>query len=217
LLWQLRRGQRKAQDTTPLLWEIAFHLFNLVGFYAIILVFHEVLDGRDYRVMAPQFLISLLVLVAMRRRTLVIVMVVASLMAFPALWSILADKNPNFNGIGQAQLVHWQPIVAGAVVYDADALNAWCNTISMSEFYTRAFAGEAGLAMAIPPGIGLSWLYNWQGSDSFVVPTHIKARFVMLFHEDFENWQDHLHLRHIVDVHDGAIYDNLDSPCYAED
>src|SRR5690606_12991673 len=35
-LWQWWSGRRNADEAKPILWEVALHLFNLLGFYAII-------------------------------------------------------------------------------------------------------------------------------------------------------------------------------------
>jgi len=227
IVWQHRRGQQKLQAShITTLWEVAFHLFNLVGFYLLAIALHETIDGRDYRVLAPHLFLSLLLLIAFRRRWIPGIMLASMFALFlPVFESNAFDEyvqgtEPRFNGIIHEQYARWQAQLGDLVVYDPDAPNAWCNTVTTSFFYVIPYAGESGLLLAIDAGIGLSWAWDWQSNGfpvpEFTVPQQFQSRYLMLTDDDFAAWQDRLNLRELLRVQNGALYDNQDAACASE-
>lgn len=223
-LWRELQGDSKHRKR---LWEIAFHLYNLGGLALLSMTLHEIVDGRDYRVMAPHLLLSLLLLIALKRWWLSVVMVVAMLALYvPVLDNNALDQyhewtQPRYNGIVREQYAGWQPLLDEALSYDPNAENAWCNTLISSFYYVIPYAGDAGLIVAVPPGIGLSWAYTWVSEDfptpeRFRVPEQFKSRWLMLTDDDASAWQERLNVREMRRVQNGALYENLDADCGVE-
>lgn len=221
LLWREWRGDDKHRTR---LWEVAFHLFNLGGLALLSMTLHEIIDGRDYRVMAPHLFLSLLLLIAMRRWVVSIIMTLSLLALYvPALDGNALQQydewtQPRYNGIVREQYAQWQPLLEENLSYDPEATNPWCNTLVSSFYYVIPFAGDAGLIVAVPPGIGLSWAYTWVSEDfptpaRFQVPQQFKSRWLMLTDDDAAAWEARLNVREIVRVQNGALYENLDADC----
>ncbi|MGJ3241257.1 MAG: hypothetical protein ACFE0Q_21295 [Anaerolineae bacterium] len=217
--WRERQGALSETDA-GWRWEWALHLYNLLGFYTATILFHETLGGHDYRVMAPHLLFSLLVLVAMRRRVLVLALVAFTLLWLPAMWEEYNGKAPNFDGTVAQQFADWRSIMGDDLRYDPSASSAWCNTVMTSAFYVLDAAGTPGMLLSIDAGMGLSWTTDWVFPDLdlavpsiYTTPQTFKARYLILTNADYRNWGNQLNLERIERAPEGALYRNLEAEC----
>ncbi len=201
--WERRRG-------TPVLTtaEWGLHLFNLLAVYLAVLTLHEVEDGRDYRVLAPHLFFSASLLVLRGRWRVLLPLLLAFALSLPdTLQEYVEFHAPRFKANNTAtQLARWQPVIGAYLAYEAGA-SAWCNTVSASVYYIADFASEAGLLLAIPRGMGITWI----NPDD--VPTRFQARYLLLADWDVAAWQARLNITPMVRVRDGTVYRNLDAAC----
>lgn len=211
--WRSRNPSPTEEDDPAWRWEWALHIFNLAGFYAATILFHETLGGHDYRVMAPHLLLSLLLLLALRRYRLLGALLLVTALLLPAAYEEFRWKEFNVNGIAAQQYEQWQPVLAEVLQYDPDADNPWCNTLSTAAFYVTPFQGDAGLLLAVDAGIGLSWHFDWDETGRFSTPEDFRSRYLMLTDEEYAQWGAGLNLRELVRVQNGALYENLDAAC----
>ena len=215
--WQNRRTENK---DTAWQWELALHLYNLVGFYTATILFHETLGGHDYRVMAPHLFFSLMLLAAFRRYPIVLIIVLMSLVWMPDMWNEYQYKDPNFNGIVGQQFADWASIMGDDLVYDADAPSPWCNTVMTSSFYVLDAAGQPGMLLAIDAGMGLSWAFDWvfpgfdlPVPDDYTIPETFQSRYLILTDADYNTWGQSLNLQGLERAPEGNLYLNLDAEC----
>lgn len=201
-------------------WELALHLYNLVGFYTATILFHETLGGHDYRVMAPHLLFSLLLLVAFKRYVLLVPIIAVSLFYLPAMNDVYQWKEPNFNRVVHQQFLDWESIMGDDIAYDPDAESAWCNTVMTSAFYVLDAAGQPGMILAIDEGMGLSWAFDWvfpgfdlPVPDEYKIPENFQSRYLILTDADYEARGQYLNLERLERAPEGAIYLNLDADC----
>ncbi len=211
--WRRSRGEPKLLADSTWFWEVALHLFNLIAFYGTTILLHETLGGHDYRVMAPHLFFSLVLLAAIRRRLLLAPMIASMVLLLPAEFDIFRQKAPNFNGIVQEQYQHWQEEFDDVLVFDPDAESPWCNTVITAIFYVTPAQGEAGLLLAIDPGMGLSWYHDWDEAGRYSTPEEFNAQYLIMTDGEYENWGRDLNVRRIMPVQGGALYENLDSAC----
>jgi hypothetical protein len=181
--------------------EWAFHFFNLLAVYGAVLALHEVVDGRDYRVMAPHLLLSLCVAVWRGRWLLVTSLLAIGVLVAPQLLDqYRADMAPlariSDPTYGVETLISYEPHE-----------NAWCNTVSLSFYYVIDFTGNADMLLAFDDGLGLSWI---KPDD---IPTRLQAQYIVLTHDDWQAWGKERNLLKIADVQNGALYQNLDADC----
>lgn len=217
-MWWSNRDNE--DEDTAWRWELALHLYNLLGFYTATILFHETLGGHDYRVMAPHLLFSLILLASFRRHWIVLIIVAMSLFWMPSMWKEYQYKDPNFNGIVQQQFADWASIMGDDLVYDTDASSPWCNTVTTSAFYVLDAAGQPGMLLSIDAGMGLSWAFDWVFPDfdlpvpeDYTIPESFQSRYLILTDEDYNAWGQALNLEHLERAPQGNLYLNLDVDC----
>lgn len=126
--------------------EMGFHLLNLGGILVANLIFTLLNDYRDYRVIAPHMLLSLILLVLYHRRWIVSAVIVCNLLLLPAALQFLTMRGVNY--YFASELItelrrEWSDIL----VYDPNAVNAWCNTVDLPPRVSWEY-------LAVPAGIG---------------------------------------------------------------
>ncbi len=217
-IWMWRRHHE--HDDTAWRWELALHLYNLVGFYTATILFHETLGGHDYRVMSVHLLFSLVLLVAFQRNILVIPIIAMSIFWMPDVLNDYQYKVINFDGISAQQFADWRSIMGDDLVYDAEAPSPWCNTVMTSSFYVLNAAGQPAMLLAIDAGLGLSWAFDWvfpefdlPVPDDYTIPDTFQSRYLILTDEDFNTWGQDLNLERLERAPHGAVYLNLDVAC----
>ena len=216
-MWQ---GRDAKNEDTQWRWELALHLYNLVGFYTATILFHETLGGHDYRVMSPHLLFSLKLLVAFRRNWLVIPIVAISIFVMPDAFNEYQYKRVNFDGVTAQQFLDWSSILSDDLVYDASAESAWCNTVMTSAFYVLDPAGQPAMLLAVDGGMGISWAFDWvfpefdlPVPDDYKIPDTFQSRYFILSDSDFNTWGQNLNLQRLERAPQGAVYLNLDAEC----
>lgn len=188
--------------TNDFFWhEWVFHGFNLLAVYGAVLALHEVIDGRDYRVIAPHLLLSLCVAVWRGRWLLATSVLAMSVLVLPQLLEqyradvapLARTSDPTY---GVETLMAYEPHE-----------NAWCNTLSLSFYYVIDFTGNADMLLAFDDGLGLSWI---KPDD---IPSRLQARYVLLTNDDWQAWGKGRNLVMMAEVQNGALYQNLDTDC----
>jgi hypothetical protein len=179
--------------------EMLFHVFHLGVVYVAVIALHEVVDGRDYRVMGAHVLVVLLIFAWRARWAWVLVFVI----------SVAVVSEPLMNQYREGILPRLRvgdPVWEIPLEYTPQT-NAWCNTISYSFYYIIDFTGNVDTMLAVDAGIGLSWI----NPDN--IPTEFKAAYLMLTHDDYNAWGQNLDLTYLAEVQNGAIYSNNIAKC----
>ena len=192
---------------TDTLREYGLHLFNLLAAYIATIALHEVLDSRDYRVMAPHLLFSLLLLLLYNRRALLLTMIASMIVLLPAAVDFHEFVSNKYSDMTPAQYQEWNPTVDAVVQYDPDADSAWCNTLLFSLVYMLEF-NRPGLLLAFDPGVGLSWLNS---VDQLKRPP--QSRYLLLTHEHATALQQQVQMQRLFPVPGGNLFINQDAPC----
>lgn len=145
-----------------------FQLWNL-GFIQCALIVTYLLGGyRDYRIMAPFLLITLLVSLAVSSRPWATMAVVAGnlLLAAPALGEIVTFHQPNFV-YDTARLAQLRTELGRVIVY-AEGAPARCNTLLTD-------TNPDPDLTAVPPAIGMTYALQAQN-----LPQTPKSRYLLL-------------------------------------
>lgn len=189
-------------------WEGLFHAYNLLGLLLIILFVHQTVDSHDVRVLAPHLLLSLVVLLGLRPRWGLLACAALS-SSLPWAWEDarwIVFNTDGRSAIGQAA---WRGALNNALAYDGSRrAEPWCNTLTTSFFYVYDLEYGPGLLLAVPPGLGVSYLF-----PDGPAPTRLSARYLMLTDEDARLWGERQALERLASVAGGAVYLNRDSAC----
>lgn len=204
-VWQKRRNEK----LPSVWWEIALHLYNLAAIYASIIVLHNTASGEDFRSMGAHLLFSAILLALRQRRWLVGVMIGVWMLSMPFVLDIYEYKAGNFNGQVRQEFVQYASDLAGVLIYNADAPNSWCNTVTMSFQYLNT---PPGLPLAVDPGIGLSHIFPWDQTGRYAIPDVFKAKYLMLTNDDYAEYAAEYFLE-LIRLPQGGLYRNPASAC----
>ena len=195
--------QGKARPGHPL-WHRAerlTHILNLSLIVLMVLMLWEVQYWRDYRIVAPHLLLSLLLLAACGRTRVVAAAVLAGLLVTP---SFLADykelATPQFTD-ERARIDAFAAQTAGTLVYHAQD-DPWCNTILLQ--LQTAFLPES---LGIPAGIGISFDLD------IASRTELKSRYVIVDDESRDSLTEAFDLQFASVTAIGDLYHNGGIPC----
>ena len=177
------------------------HILNLSLIILLVVVLYNVGGGRDYRVVAPHLLLSLLLLAACGRTRVVAVMVLTGLLLTPSFLTHYKDLAVGQFTDERARIDAFAGQTAGTLVYQAQG-DPWCNTILFP--LRTAFLPEA---LAIPAGIGISIDF---GIDS---RSELKSRYVMVDDESQESLTDAFDLQFASATTIGDLYRNTGISC----
>jgi len=206
LLLVLESSRRLAPNLSPRLDRLRnsdsytlFHLLNLGIPLAFVLFFYDIASMRDYRVLAPHILISLLLWSAQGKSKPVYFMAATNLLCilpFALMFSNIHGRH--FDGSPSlatpwSKLLKFQP-----------SANSWCNTM-----FTDAPLDEKFLT--VPAGIGLSFTFNAKQ-----MKTPIKSQYLLLSPEGYRVLKERIRVQHIMKTEAGDLYRNLDCGCSAE-
>ena len=144
------------------------HILNLSLIILLLLMLYNTGGGRDYRVVAPHLLLSLLLLAACGRTRVVAVMVLTGLLLTPSFLTHYQDLALGQFTDERARIDAFAAQTAGTLVYQAQG-DPWCNTILLPE--RIAFLPES---LAIPAGIGISFYFDNTSRSE------LKSRYVMV-------------------------------------
>jgi hypothetical protein len=102
-------------------------------------------------------------------------------------------------GIPQGSAIQSQ--VNEFVAYDPEAGNPWCNTLLIPlHFYDSRL-------MLIPPGIGIAYII----SGPFETP--FKSKYALFDSDTYQAYKDETHLKRLVSLPIGDLYQNQDADC----
>ena len=177
------------------------HVLNLGLVVLLVVMLFDVEAWRDYRVVAPHLLLSLLLLVACGRTRVVAVAVLAGLLFTP---SFLADYNEKAGRQftdDRARIDAFAEQTAGTLVYQPQS-DPWCNTILLPQ--RTAFLPES---LVIPAGIGISFYFDNTS------PSELKSRYVMVDDESRKDLTEAFDLQFASATAIGDLYRNAGISC----
>ena len=177
------------------------HILNLGLIVLLVVMLFDVEAWRDYRVVAPHLLLSLLLLAACGRARVVGVVVLAGLLFTSSFLAAYNDLAPRQFTDEQARIDAFAAQTAGTLVYQAQG-DPWCNTILLPQ--RTAFLPEA---LAIPAGIGLSFYFDNTS------PGELKSRYVMVDDESRDTLTGAFDLQFVSATAIGDLYRNAGVSC----
>lgn len=180
--------------------EIIFHVCNLMIVMATQLFLYDMYAGRDYRVLAPHVLASLIVLLARRRVLLALMIGAVSLLAFPAYNNYRLIVTGNY--LVDAERVElFRDQVDDYLVVLPEA-RGWCSTVGIVRWTAEL--------MALPFGIGINKFENPAWIDQ------PRTRYLLMSEEDMLS----VEARHpgqqyelLTETTIGNLYLNNRAPC----
>jgi hypothetical protein len=173
----------------------AFHLINLGIPMVFVVLFYDVAEWRDYRVLAPHLLLSLLLWCTLGQSKLVYLISTTNL-----LFSL--GFGVAFSRIHTEQFVPYTPTTPWpqALSYKPER-NAWCNTLLTDAPLDRRL-------MNLPAGFGMSFILR---TREFKAP--VKSRYLLLSDKGYDGLKDGLHVKRMLKTDLGTLYRNLDCDC----
>ncbi|MBC7810066.1 MAG: hypothetical protein H7175_02910 [Burkholderiales bacterium] len=224
-LWLMQRGQVlllvvvsmivAIRQRLPLVdklsrYEAAFHALNLGLVLIFCVTLYDVGSLRDYRLLAPHVLLSLLLLVAFERWRLAGLMIVTNALLIGVfITNFVDDRSGGFEAA--PQIAEFAALTRDYVVYDTNATNAWCNTLSADNFYAEL--------VALAPDIGTSFVFLREGNNHLLRPIlPLKARYLLLTDDIYFRLgqlspDGTLHVQPLTITPIGDLYLNLDAEC----
>ncbi len=186
--------------------EVKFHFLNLSIIALMTLSIYETGNWRDYRILAPHLLLTVLLFIACRRLSLVKIYVLSSLL-FAAVFLVtyLVSWRSQFDDNRQ-NIAAFEQQIENHLVYDAEQPNGWCNTL-LVQMAPGEWEFKPEL-MAVPAGIGISYYFV---PDQIALPP--KSRYLLLSRVLYPVVREKAHLQWLVSTDIGDLYINLDSGC----
>jgi len=178
--------------------EAGFHLVNLGVVTLAALALY--LPFGYYRVLGAHLLLSLLVLVGCRRNAVAGVALAVNLALVGAFVASYGRWGPDFR-LDQNMLRVDRAGFARLIVYNRDAPNPWCNTLTLP---VPLLDWRATL---VPPGIGISYQL------APTVPKHPKARYILLLRGAPPR---NAAFRKLGSFAAGTVYENRASRCFVQ-
>ena len=210
VLWMtvlaIRRRSNDAGQDAPvhLPWRRAewrTHILNLGLIVLLVVMLYDVGMWRDYRIVAPHLLLSLLLLAACGRGRVVAVAVLAGLLVTPSFLTHYKDLAPPQFTDERARINAFAAQTAGTLVYQAQA-DPWCNTILLP--LRTAFLPES---LAIPAGIGISFDFDITSRNE------LKSRYVIVDDDSRESLTEAFDLQFASATAIGDLYRNAGISC----
>ena len=178
----------------------AFNLLTLGLALTAFLGFYFDFEASISRVTAPFLLLALLVFVAARVRTWIVVAVIAAnLLIAPSFLAVYRDWRSNMFPKDRSRFEQFQAQLAPVLRFDPRR-SAWCNTL-LTTTYPREIA-------AVPPGVGLS-----VGERAERLTPPIKSGYVLLAPSSVKAFGDKARLQHLATTVLGELYANRDAHC----
>ena len=177
------------------------HILNLGLVVLLVVMLFDVGWWRDYRVVAPHLLLSLLLLVACGRTRVVAVAVLAGLLFTPSFLADYKEKAGRQFTDDRARIDAFAAQTAGTLVYRPQS-DPWCNTILLPQ--RTAFLPES---LAIPAGIGISFYFDNTS------PSELKSSYVMVDDESRKYLTEAFDLQFASTTAIGDLYRNAGISC----
>jgi hypothetical protein len=194
--------------------EAIFHLGNLGAALLLNLFFNDMSFYRDFRALAPHFLLSLLVLAACRRWLIPALFIIVQAVMLPSfLKEYRATVEPQFTPGLVEQITAFRDQTREALVHDPAAPSAWCNTLLfiMENRGDRVLSIPPELAL-IDPGIGLSFTIGYWG-ETAPLTYPIRSRYLLLSERNRALIREEAQLTLLVNTGAGGVYRNEDVEC----
>jgi hypothetical protein len=166
---------------------------------AAVIGFYDVASWRDFRVLAPHLLLSLLVLLSGEAFRWAAVLVVSQLLFAPAFLTQFETNYADRFDADKAAVANVRSRVEGMLQYDP-ADPAWGNTVLVPESLLQY------PLLGLPRGVGIS-LYS-DRSTSLALPP--KSRYLLLGPSHVRALGNRVRLRPLKEVSPGTLYLNLD-------
>lgn len=144
-----------------------FHVMNLGPVLVIILLLYELVDLKDFRVIAPHLLLSLLLLALMDRRRLTLALVASYLVlgfSFPVLYRYVHYRHFIHEAHDPAEFKNQ----IESVVFHENA-SRWDNSILIDVSDYRYYL------TALPAGIGINFVMDWT-----YLRSPIRSRYILI-------------------------------------
>ena len=192
--------------------EAAFHTLNLVMIVCFTIVIYDLRDWRDFRLLAPHLLLTLLVLLGCQRRAFSVLLLVSYI---PALLFTTYVSNlwidQHVAPAVRAEYETYRTQLADVVTYDADAPSRWCNTVLFSSEYWYEMTQ---LPLAFEPGIGLtSWTLKQPLNVSVPPQLPFRSRYLLFTDQDAASYDLPDSYMPVSAVPFGNIYINENVDC----
>lgn len=207
LLPYLKRSRRIFRRFMPLTpqsqRERYFHLLNLGLILVLNVVIYELGEWRDYRVLAPHLLLSLLVyLLANEKKSLIKLAVVAQILVLPVFISDYRAFYTDHFTVEQPLLAEMRQVSETYLHYDAAAENGWCNTVLVRGWHPRW--------LEINPKMGFSVLLSPHTN-----PLLPQSKYLIIDEPVYTILADRgVHLEHLADLSlQTKLYLNHDADC----
>jgi hypothetical protein len=133
-----------------------FVLLNLLGIVGFVIAFYDVMDWRDYRVVAPHLLLSLLVLLGVQAAQWLTGYVLLALLLGLLAPGKFAEFHRGRVAYDAAQIAAFSEQMGNLVRVDEQA-SAWDKTLLV-----HIDRLNSPLLLGLPRGIGVSIVYRWQ-------------------------------------------------------
>ena len=145
-----------------------FHVLNLLPIFAFTMAFYDTVLLRDYRLIAPHLLVSILVAVAVSDRLVVGTALAGALAASLAI-------GPTFFSYNHAHFVpqHTSAAALSRLVTYSPGADPWRNTVLVDH------ANYRSQLLSLPPGIGFTLLYRAK-------PNPIRSHYLLFEDSTFE-------------------------------
>ncbi len=207
--WNLIRLVRLIRTKPPvaviLQSQSVFEIYNMASLAAAGLLFY--LQEAFYRTLTPSILVVYLLHVARKEYKLLAALLTINLLFFQSYMSFYAQ-------LGDAEIIRadftmkfpeqeqWKSEVEGWIAFDPAAETPWCNTLLIPIYYYDS------RLMAIPPGIGISWI-----SDIQTLQMPLRSKFLLLDPDAYQVLAERANIERLQSLSIGDLYYNLDSGC----
>jgi hypothetical protein len=185
----------KNPDRRPYL----FASLNLAVTAILILTLYHVHAWRDYRVMAPHLLLSLLILLSGNAYRWALGVGALHLLLLPSFLANFTEIHRDRFAANPARLGIFRELIGEYVRYKPTATSAWVNTLfipSDSADYTM---------LGLDPGIGFSFV-----SNQLPLNLPLKSRYLLLSPLEGQALSGRMNLRFLTEVEGKHLYLNLD-------
>lgn len=134
--------------------ELFLHILNVVVIIILAIMIYEIGGFRDFRLILPHILLSLIVLIGFKRYSLVILIVAINIFSLTLTIDLYTEfSEPHY----VPQLVDLEEIEQiynqNGVVFDNTQSDGWCNTVLHHYSYLR----NPIYLVSLDAGIGISW------------------------------------------------------------
>jgi hypothetical protein len=194
LVWKAG-GDRQAAQTGLLIVLSGAMLFSAT------IVIYDVYSWRDYRVFSSLVLFFSLALLACRRFTFPVLLIVSNLALLPVFLSLYAEIMPASFSVDRAGLQELSQELSNAIPYEPGQ-DGWANTLLVPSTIARN-----PLILAVPAGIGLSWFSAPQQLK------RIKSRHLLIDPDSYAVLSQRACLQFRATTALGDLYTNLGGEC----